>query len=142
MPTGQSGCPKEMRRQLRLTGVEEDHGLQTDILLPLKLQLTETRGGCQQHVKDLHDALHTLALLPAEGQRRGGGVLKIKRQTEDVNLKSIISEQSMKRVRDTKKKRRHDMRTKDGREPAHHSQPAVNRKQIKCSAAATDFYSD
>lgn len=54
-----------------LTGVEEDHGLQTDVLLPLKLQLTKARGGCQQHVEDLHDALHALALLPAGTQTQG-----------------------------------------------------------------------
>lgn len=76
----ESGCPEETRRQFRLTGVEEDHGLQTHVLLPLKLQLTETGGGCQQHVKDLHDALHTLTLLPAQDQR--GGV-KIMRQREE-----------------------------------------------------------
>ncbi len=57
---------------LELTGVEEDHGLQTDVLLPLKLQLTKPRGGCQQHVENLHDALHTLSLLPAQTERERG----------------------------------------------------------------------
>lgn len=57
---------------LKLTGVEEDHGLQTDVLLPLKLQLTKPRGGSQQHVEYLHDALNTLSLLPkqTDTQRR------------------------------------------------------------------------
>lgn len=52
-----------------LTGVEEDHGLQADVLLSLQLQLAEPRGGCQQHVENLHDALHTLSLLPKQTER-------------------------------------------------------------------------
>lgn len=59
-----------MSASVKLTGVEEDHGLQTDVLLPLKLQLTKSRSGCQQHVENLHDALHTLSLLPTETQRK------------------------------------------------------------------------
>lgn len=69
-----SSVPEGIKRRLRsvqLTGVEEDHGFQTDVLLPLKLQLTKSRSGCQQHVENLHDALHTLSLLPAETQRKG-----------------------------------------------------------------------
>lgn len=54
---------------VKLTGVEEDHGLQADVLLPLKLQLTKARGACQQHVENLHDAFHTLSLLPADTER-------------------------------------------------------------------------
>lgn len=67
-----------MKRQFKLTGIEEDHGLQTDVLLPLKLQLTKPRGGCQQHVENVHDALHTLALLPAEAKREREGVKRAK----------------------------------------------------------------
>lgn len=53
---------------VKLTGVEEDHGLQTHVLLPLQLELTKPRGGSKQHVEDLHDALHTLSLLPARAR--------------------------------------------------------------------------
>lgn len=72
---------KGRQHQSKLTGVQEDHGFQTDVLLPLKLQLSKARGGCQQHVEDLHDALHTLTLLPGErGQKDeeegGDGITK------------------------------------------------------------------
>lgn len=60
-----------------LTGVEEDHGLQADVLLPLELQLAEARGGCQQHVEDLHDALHALALLPESRPGENGGATRV-----------------------------------------------------------------
>lgn len=62
-----AACPNH---QLWLTGVEQDHGLQAHVLLPLKLELTEPRGRRQQHVEDLHDALHTLTLLPEETQMK------------------------------------------------------------------------
>lgn len=65
----------------KLTVVKENHCLQTDVLLPLKLQLTKPRGGCQQHVENLHDALHTLSLLPAETQTETEG------ETENIGKK-------------------------------------------------------
>lgn len=61
--------PVVLCASVTLTGVEEDHGLQADVLLSLQLQLTEPRGGCQQHVENLHDALHTLSLLPKQTER-------------------------------------------------------------------------
>jgi len=62
---------------VKLTGVEKDHGLQTDVLLPLKLEFPKPRGCCQQHVKNLHDALHTLSLLPAETQSQRSDMNKM-----------------------------------------------------------------
>ena len=46
-----------------LTGVEEDHGLEADVLLSLQLELSYSGRGGDQHIKDLHEALDTAALL-------------------------------------------------------------------------------
>ena len=49
-----------------LTGVEEDHGFEADELLPLQFELSHSGRGGQQHVEDLHETLHTGALLSVE----------------------------------------------------------------------------
>lgn len=52
-------------RRASLTGIEEDHGLEADVLLPRQLELSHSGRGGDQHVKDLHEALDAAALLPA-----------------------------------------------------------------------------
>lgn len=51
-----------MRRTL--TGVEQDHGFETHILLSLQLEFSEPGRGCQQHIKNLQKPLHTAAFIP------------------------------------------------------------------------------
>lgn len=54
-----------------LTGVKEDHGLETNVLLPLQIELSDSGRGSDQHVEDLHEALDTTALLSATHRHRG-----------------------------------------------------------------------
>lgn len=48
-----------------LTGVEEDHSLEADVLLPLELELSHSGRGSYQHIKDLHEALDAAPLFSA-----------------------------------------------------------------------------
>lgn len=65
-----------------LTGVEEDHGLEADVLLPLQLELSHSGRGGYQHIEDLGEALHAAPLLSGvrhqmfiDAQVEGEGVL-------------------------------------------------------------------
>lgn len=49
-----------------LTGIEEDHCLDTQVLLVLQFQLSEPRGHGQEHIKDLQNSLYTFPLIPME----------------------------------------------------------------------------
>lgn len=65
-----------------LTGVEKDHGLEADVLLPLQLELSHSGRGGYEHIKDLGEALHAAPLLSGvrhkmftEEHEEGKGVL-------------------------------------------------------------------
>ena len=55
-----------VRVNLILTGIEEDHCLDTQILLVLQFQLSEPRGHGQEHIKDLQNSLYAFPLIPME----------------------------------------------------------------------------
>ena len=48
-----------------LTGVEEDHGLEADVLLPLQLELSHSGRGSDEHIEDLGEALDAAPLFSA-----------------------------------------------------------------------------
>lgn len=58
-------CAHADTQTCSLTGVEEDHGLEADVLLPLEFELSHPGRGSYQHIKDLHEALDAAPLISA-----------------------------------------------------------------------------
>ena len=71
-------------KHVPLTGVKEDHGLEADVLPPSQFELSHPGCGSDQHVKDLHEALHAAPLFSVE-QAHKHNWLSIRKQTRFMN---------------------------------------------------------
>lgn len=78
-----------VRAEHILTGIEEDHCLDTQILLVLQFQLSEPRGHGQEHIKDLQNSLYAFPLIPMETHLKRYTKSRIKELTQTDKSQSM-----------------------------------------------------